>query len=82
MATGKKQMTFSVDDRASKTLSEVEAALDKLIPKENIASGGPRPTPVRVSAKKKRRLDVKSSRRVNRPRKATRRQRRRKVAPR
>jgi hypothetical protein len=71
-----------VDDRASKTLSEVEAAIDKLIPKENADFNGPKPTPVPVSAHKRKRLTVRASRKANRPKGPTRRQRRKRVAPR
>ncbi len=71
-----------VDDRASETLSRVEAAIDKLIPKENIASSGPRPTPVPVSRAKRKRLTVRASKRANRPAKPSRRKGRSRVAPR
>jgi hypothetical protein len=55
---------------------------DDLPPKENLAAGGPRPTPVPQSKTKKRRRTGTASRLANRPRRPTRRQRRRRVAPR
>jgi hypothetical protein len=78
---------------AAKTLSEVEAAIDKLIPKENADHDGPmltghdpdRPgisSPRGPHAAKKRRLTVRASRKANRPKGPTRRQRRKRVAPR
>ena len=66
-------------DRAAEALRELEDALPAE-PKENVTSKGPKvPEP---SPTKKRRRIVRASKKINRPKKATRRQRRRKVAPR
>lgn len=81
MATGNRELHVSVDDRASKTLAEVEAAIDKLIPNPNTTFKGPKPTPVPQTAEKKARLTARASKRANRPKGPTRRQRRKHVAP-
>jgi hypothetical protein len=71
---------LSVPEGASEALAKLEAAVEG--PRENRTAGGPRPTPIKKSPTKRRRLIARASRKASRPRKATRRQRRRHVAPR
>lgn len=65
---------------AEEALRRLQEAIEE--PRENIASAGPRPTPIKKSPAKRRRLIARASKKASRPRKATRRQRRRHVAPR
>lgn len=72
----------SLVDKAAAALNALEDRVEgDLPPKENVASDGPRNLPV-PSKRKKRRLTRRVSQRKNRSAKPSRRQRRRRVAPR
>lgn len=76
----KHDLRVTVEDRASETLEKLQAAIDERFPKVARTWNGPRNLP-KPHAVKRRRLIVRASRKANRPRKFTRRQRRRRQAP-